>query len=150
MTSHEFSYQFDDPVPIEFISPDSGRIPLAVQGLDVGPGVILHTIIRPEVFERVLASRWMHLDGEPTDVDWDPDVDITVTLGLIDALANSQRIGDGEPLLMEIGRRNGASDLSSVDAWCVHEALQTLSVPGDPTASLQIGLRTRWADPSGA
>jgi hypothetical protein len=145
MSLFETAYEFDEAVAIEFVGPDSSRVPLAVRGLEVGPGALLHASMRPDVLERVARAGWFHLDGESTDVDWDPNTEITVTLGLVDTLANSGEIGDGEPLLLEIGRHDAASKFSATDSWRLHEAIQTLAVPGDETGWVQIGLRTRWA-----
>jgi len=72
---------------------------------------------------------------------------VSVSLRLVDALAGNGSVGDGEPVLRALAAppENDETGFCSTGSWVLLEAAQSIEVPGDPDADLEIGLRTRWA-----
>jgi hypothetical protein len=147
MFSFATTYDFDPTVVIELLDPDGARVPVAVNGLDVDPGAVLRVTMAPTDVAQVVKRGLFGLADETGEVDWDPGVEVDVTLHLVAELAGPERIGDGEPLLVELAGDDESSPFRSTASWLLGEALQRLEFPGDPSADVQIGLRTRWAGP---
>ena len=138
---HTTVYDFDSAVDIELVG-DGDRFTISVHGLDVDPGVRLRASMDPGDVDRLAEAGSMGLAGEATDVDWDPDLRVDVTFHLVDELAADELVGDGEPLLLQLGGDDESVPVRSIDAWRIGTAVQRLSVPGDDSATLEIGIST--------
>ena len=97
-------------------------------------------------WRRALQEGLFHLDDESEPPDFEPDQPVLLTLRLRPAIAKFT--ADIERTVATLADPN--SPLNHTEAWFATEIVQNVEVPpefGDDSSFLQMGARTRWAEP---
>ena len=140
---------------IELQLPTGKSIPLNVQEIlwnSEVPNCLIYGKISPEKWLSIWENRAFHLKPEVVLqdlVEFDEDGLITLELALDKTILQSL-LTNTDPMETFLYGLGGTTDESEVllkaDSWQAHSVMQSIAVPNDPDATLQIGFQTTWAE----
>jgi hypothetical protein len=138
-------YTFDEPVPVVLYTLTGAAVVVLVHAVDVEDDRIeLHVSTAVDVWGRALDEGAFHSDLEPEE--FRPAAGAPVEVVLVLRAPMVARFASVESLLEEL-TGDGPSPLHQTEAWLLASAVQEVEVPGEPDATVAVGLRTGWARP---
>lgn len=138
--------RFDLDHEVAFRLLDGTSVPVRVTTVRVGHDVEVTGSVTLAVWERLFAAGAFHLDDEPPASGFETGRPVALRLRLRRPLA--ARLPDPDDLLRALVG-DAPSAVQATEAWHALEAVQRLDVPGAPGEWVEIGLRTRFAEPVG-
>ncbi|MEM9903571.1 MAG: hypothetical protein AAF921_00910 [Cyanobacteria bacterium P01_D01_bin.44] len=125
------------------------RLESTVTGLTTNHEQIILTIqLSSQNWQRVLKEGIFHLDDEAEPPGFEPDRPVSLTLRLRPAIA---RLTSDHSEAIATMLTDPTSPLNHTEAWLATEIVQDVDLPpdsdDDDDAFLQMGARTRWAEP---
>jgi hypothetical protein len=136
-------YEFDEPPTISMSPLFGDAVSLQVVRVDVSSVVVMVGTMALNEFVDAAGRGCFHLDDEEPAVEWQPGTSVDLTLALRRPVAHT--FSGGDELVAALVRAD-PSPLHATEAWRLMEATQTVEVPHMPDASVQVGLRSSWAD----
>jgi hypothetical protein len=129
---------------LTFRSLAAGDVVLRMISVHVADEVTAEVEASPETWRAIFATGAFHLDGEDDPRGFDDDRPVIIRLRL--RLPVVALYDDADDLLSNLVG-DPASPPRHTEAWMATEVSQSSSVPGEPTAVVEIGFRTQWAGP---
>jgi len=137
-------YELSEPVELGFRCGDK-TLPVSVRHMDVTERIALFGAMSVESFLAAIQCDAFHLAGESALPAWDSQKELEVALALDPGVAQSYaNTDDIFSSLFQVD-----SPLRDAGAWYALEAMQREALPWDPDETVEIGIRTRWAEGTG-
>lgn len=131
-------YDFDPPFALVLSGGDGDEYVVLLDRFDVGEQLVAYGELDVAEVARAVDGGRFGLDWVEFLPDWDDELAVSVVLELDRSVATGY---DSSDALVVAMARDTDAPTRAASAWTLLEAVQTVTVPDQPNATLQVGLQ---------
>lgn len=130
-------FEFDPSLPVVLASPEGGTA-VEIRRLDFGPDVEAFGQMSVDTIASAAGTTRLGLDWVGSLPDWDTGNQVDVVLVMAESARAAYASSDAVVAALTGGDAAPACDEAS---WKLVEATQSIAMPGDPSASIDVGIQ---------